>query len=102
MALLASYLTVSQSPCIKVAALAASTSSSAQSIGARQVFAINATQDITIRFGTSGMSTAAATNFRIPANQTATFEMSDAFTHIRVFNLGASAADIYIQTLSRA
>jgi hypothetical protein len=87
---------------LKVAALAASTSSAEQSLGKNTIFAINATKDITIKFGVTGMGAAAATDFRIPTNATMTFDTGEAYTHIRVFNLdGAATADIYITKLSR-
>jgi hypothetical protein len=101
MAVLAAILLPGQDPDIKVAGLAATTSTAEQLLGKNKLFAINATQDICIKFGVTGMSAAAATNFRIPANQTAVFDTGEAFTHIRVFNLGSSAADIYAKGLSR-
>lgn len=65
-------------------------------------FAINADQDITIKFGTAGMAAAAATDFRIPANQTYVYDLGRNFDRVRVFNLSSTtAANIFIQPLSR-
>jgi hypothetical protein len=86
---------------IKIAALAATTSSAQQSLGTNRIFAINADQDITIRFGNTGMAAADNTFYRIPANQQTTLDTSDQFSFIRVFNLGASAANVWILPLSR-
>jgi len=89
-------------PAIKIAALAAVTSSAEQSLGSNRIFAINATQDITIKFGVTGMGAATAADFRVPASQTQVYDTGFEFTHIRVFNLHASStADVYIQFLSK-
>jgi hypothetical protein len=85
----------------KVAALASGTSSAETLVGQNQIFAINATKDITVKFGVAGMSAAAATDFRVPANSTMTFDMGHPFTHVRVFNLDAAAVDVYILPLCR-
>lgn len=83
---------------IKVTGLAATTSSGELVVGARRIFAVNATQDITIRFGQTGMGAADASFYRIPANQQTTFDMGSNSV-IRVFNESASAADVYILRL---
>ena len=104
MATFASILVPSDDADIKVAALAASTASAAQTVGLRAIVAVNADQDITIVFyqAAVGTKTPTAANFRIPANQTQTFDMGSINDTIRVFNLnGASAANIWIKKFSR-
>lgn len=86
---------------IKVAGLATTTSSAEQTLGKHKLFAINATQDITIKFGVTGLAAAAATDFRIPANTNVVFDTGSQITSIRVFNLsGTTAADVYVLGLS--
>jgi hypothetical protein len=87
----------------KIAALAAITSSAEVLLGPNVIFAINATKDITIAFGATGMGAALATDgFRIPANSTFTFDMGRSLTAFRVFNLdGAATADVYYMPLSK-
>ena len=103
MARMASILLPSGDADIKLASLGTSTSSTEQKIGANRIFVINADQDITIRFGATGMGAADATYYRIPANQQTTFDMGPAFSYIRAFNLSAStAANVYIKILSLA
>lgn len=85
----------------KIAALAATTSSTEQSLGSDVIFAINSPVDIHIRFGVTGMGAATVADFRIPAEATLTFQTGQAFTHIRVFNSDASATDVYILPLSK-
>lgn len=102
MAVFSAILVPSNDAPIKVAALAASTSSAELVMSNNRIFAINADQDITIRFGTSGMAAADATFYRIPANQQTTFDLGGAFDRIRVFNqAAATAANVYIELLSR-
>jgi hypothetical protein len=57
-------------------------------MGTRQVFSINADADINITFYSSlgGTKTATATNWRVPANIVATFDMSDYYDTISVFS----------------
>ena len=66
-------------------------------IGPNRIFAINATQDITIAFGLSTGKVAAATStsFRIPAGVSIQFDTGDAFDEFQVFNLGTAAATVY-------
>jgi hypothetical protein len=101
MAVFSAILCPSSAPVQKVAALAATTSSAELAFGNNTIIAVNATQDITIAFGQAGMGAATASNFRIPANTTQTFDLGQTFSSIRVFNLAASAADVYVQPLSR-
>jgi hypothetical protein len=64
---------------------------------------INATKDITIKAGDTGMGAAAATDMRIPANSNVYVQMHPRHDYIRVFNLSATtAADVYIKQLSRS
>src|SRR5581483_3464364 len=101
MAIFSAILTPSDTTAIKVAALATTTISSEQALGTNVVFAINADQDITIKFGIAGMAAAATTDFRIPQNQTFTFFTGRNFDRIRVFNQsGSTAANVYIQPLT--
>jgi hypothetical protein len=85
----------------KVAALASSTSSGELVFGVNSIIAVNATKDITIKFGQSGMAAAAATDWRIPANTIREFDLGQAFDRLRVFNLDAAATDVYIGVFSR-
>ena len=63
------------------------------------LFAINATGDINIRCGNSGMPAAAATDFRIPAGTTATYAVPEQWDRIRLYNAGASSITYWIQPL---
>lgn len=98
MARFAQILSPAGDAVIKVTGLLATTSSAELAVGARRIFAINATQDITIRFGQTGVGAADATFYRIPSNQQTTFDMGSNSV-VRVFNEGASAADVYILKL---
>lgn len=90
-----------QDPAIQINNLAATTSSTEQNLGKNKLFSIVATGDFTIRFGRIGMGAAVATDFLIPANAIVVFDTGNPFTHIRVFNLGASTIDVHILGLSR-
>lgn len=84
------------------AALTAGSSTSEIVLGTNAVFVINADQDIAIKFGNSGMAAAAATDYRIPANQQTTLDTGTAYSSIRVWNLAASAtAHVCVQKLSK-
>ena len=98
MARFAQILSPAGDAVIKVAALTATTSSAEQLVGSRRIFSVVADQDITIRFGLTGMGAADATFYYIPAKQQTTFDMGTN-THVRVFNLAASAANIWILRL---
>ncbi len=101
MARYASILIPSCDVDIKYAALGASSAHTAELIGKRRIFSINADQDITILFGDSTVAAPDASAYRIPANQQTVFDMGDAFTYIRVFNLSSStAANVWIKLLS--
>lgn len=102
MAIFAHVLVPAGEAAIKIAALAASTASSEQVLGNGMLFAINGDQDLTIAFGVAGMAAPTNAAFRIPANQTYTFDLGRNYDRIRVFNLSSTtAANIYIQPLSR-
>jgi len=77
------------------------TSSAEISVGFGRIFALNADQDVMIRFGTTGMSAASATNFRIPANSYVQFDLGTQLSHIRLFNNGSVTANWFIQYLSK-
>jgi len=65
-------------------------------------YAINATGDITIRWGPAGNVPAAGNNdWRIPANTPVTLDTGRAWTSFTVYNQSASnAVDVYILPLS--
>lgn len=70
-------------------------------IGTNRRFIINATQDITIKMGDSGMAAANSTTcMRIPSDFTQVLDLGNMHAWIRVFNLGAVNATVYIQALS--
>ena len=102
MAVFDAILIPAQQPSTVISGLAATTSSVEQALGANVIFSINATQDITIRFGQPGFSASAgASDFRIPSGSTFTFDVGRNLTSFKVYNLGASAANIYILFLSK-
>ena len=78
------------------------TASATQTIGKRRLFAINADQDITIRFGlsTGNMTTVDNADYRIPANSQDVFDLGDAFDSFQVYNLSGVTANVYYQTLT--
>lgn len=98
MARFAQILTPAGDAVLKVAGLATVTSSAEQAIGAHRIFSVVADQDITIRFGRTGVAAADATFYYIPAKQQTTFDMGTN-TVVRVFNLAASAANIWFMRL---
>ena len=86
----------------QVAAVGAGTSTAEILIGHNVLIAVNADQDITIRFGQVGMSAADGTDFRIPQNVTIVFDMGRDKEYIRLFNKSATtAANIYYIPLSK-
>jgi hypothetical protein len=76
-----------------------STSSAEIVLGRYSIFAINATGDINIRCGNSGMPAAAATDFRIPAGVVATYQVPQQWDRIRLYNAGGSTITYWIQPL---
>lgn len=81
----------------------ATSAGAVHTIGKNRLFAINATQDITIAFGISsggGAVSATANNFRIPAGVTMLWDMGSAYDQFQVFNTAASSATVYAKLLS--
>lgn len=101
MAVLSSILSFSGEACVKIAALTNGSSTAEIILGTNAIFAVNSTKDVTIKFGNSGMAAAAATDYRIPANQQTTLDTGTAFSSIRIFNVDAAAGDVYVQKLSK-
>ena len=82
--------------------LAASTSTGAIAITKGRQIAINATQDMCIRFTASAsVSAATATDFRIPQNQTFVFSVPAEITTMYLFNPSASTLTYYWTYLSK-
>ncbi len=81
------------------ATLAATTSTAEIVLGRYQLFVINANADINIRCGNSGMPAAAATDYRIPANSTAVYQVPENWDRIRLYNAGSSSLTYWIQPL---
>lgn len=77
----------------------AASSSAEIVLGRYQIFAINASGDVNIRFGNSGMPAAAATDFRIPSGVVATYQVPEQWDRLRLFNNGASAITYWIQPM---
>src|SRR5690348_9205657 len=76
----------------------ATSAGAVHTIGSNRLFALNATQDITIAFGlsTGKVASATSTSWRIPAGVSVQFDLGDAFDQFQVYNLGASAATVYV------
>lgn len=70
-------------------------------IGNNQIFAINASGDVNIAFGNSGMAAASNSNFRVPSGVTAEYDTGSQNDRIRLFNNGGSSINYWIQLLSR-
>lgn len=83
----------------KSAALASGSSTAEIVLGTNVTFTVWGTQQINVRFGPAGLSAATATDFGIPANTLVILDTGEEFKSIRVFNNGASAADIYVMRL---
>lgn len=75
------------------------TSSAEIVLGRYQLFAINASGDINIRFGNSGMPAAAATDFRIPSGVIATYQIPQQYDRFRIFNPTGATITYWIQPL---
>lgn len=69
-------------------------------IGPGRVFAINCTQDVSIRAGSSNVA-AVSTDFRIPQNQTFTFSTGNDTAYISLITGNSSGATYYIGYLSK-
>lgn len=81
------------------ASLAGTTSTAEITLGRYSLFVINANGDINIRFGNSGMPAAAATDFRIPGNGMAVYQLPAQYDRFRIFNPSATAINYWIQPL---
>lgn len=66
----------------------------------RAIFAINATEDITIRMGNSSVA-AVSTDFRLPANGTYTFDTGNEQAYMSLYNLGTETVNITWAYLSK-
>lgn len=86
---------------VQVAGIASNASTAAQLVGVNSIIEITATQPVKIAFGAAAMGAADATDYLIPANTPKRFEFGNDFTHFRVFNAGASAADLHYIRLTR-
>lgn len=78
----------------------AGTASSEIIIGKHQIFAIQATGQVNITFGNSGMAAPTASNWPIQANTVVEYELTTC-DRIRLFNNGAGSVTWFIQLLSR-
>ena len=86
----------------KVVDLAAVNSTAEILIGHNVLLAVNADQDITIRWGPTGMGAADDTDFRVPQGVTIVFDMGRDKDYVRFFNRSATtAADIWYLPLSK-
>ena len=81
------------------ATLATVTSTAEINMGKYTLFAINATGDLNIRFGQTGMPAASNNDFRIPAGTTAVYRTSQVNGFIRLFNAGGTTISYWIQPL---
>lgn len=103
MARMASVLIPSCDAPVIISALATTTASTLQTIGKNRIFAINAPTDVTILFGNKAGPALSPTGveFRIPANNTFTFDTGQAFDSFMVYNLStATAVNVSYQTLT--
>ena len=79
--------------------ISGTTSTSEIVLNRYSLFAINANGDLNIRCGNSGMPAATATDFRIPAGTTATYQVPEQWDRIRLYNAGGSSITYWIQPL---
>lgn len=100
MALQASILTPSDIAPVQFTVTAAA--SSAEQIATSKLFAVCATDDCHVRFGNSGMGASDATYWRVPQNQTQTFDIGTATDRIRVFNPTVASITVTILPLYRS
>jgi hypothetical protein len=102
MATFDSILTPAQTTATVISGLTSGASTVEQTLGWNTIFAINATQDITIKFGPPGFSAlASAADFRIPANSTMVWDNGTQYTSFKCFNLSGSVCNVYIMFLSK-
>lgn len=101
MAVFDSVLVLPNQPATKLS-VNASTASSEVAFGPQVVVAINADQDIMIRAGAAGaVATPTSSDFRIPSGVTFVFMTDRNAPSFKLFNNGASSANIYIQRMSQ-
>lgn len=86
----------------KISALGATTSSAELDFPKYRIIGIQATGNINVTFGVSGMAAASATGWLIPAGAVHQFEMGSEWTALRIYNPESSAVDVYIIELSRS
>lgn len=60
---------------------------------------LNATGDVNIRFGATGMGASSASFFRIPGGVVAEYDLGDHNDRIRLFNPGGSTITYWIQVI---
>lgn len=84
------------------ATLATVTATAEILIGINNIFAIQATDDMHIKFGTTGMAAASASNWKIPAGSIFKYDMGRAVDTIRLFNPTGATITYWIQFLSRS
>lgn len=73
-----------------------------QTPGKFRIFAVNANQDVFIKFGNAAVvADAGVTSFRIPANQTLVFGTGADSASFSIFNNSGSTANISIQFLNQ-
>jgi hypothetical protein len=82
-------------------ALTSGAGATSVTIGKRILFAIDSDQDFHISFS-NGAGTCDATNFRVPADLIAEFDMSDYYDTINLFQNSGSTGNVWILFLSRA
>jgi hypothetical protein len=68
-------------------------------LGRYQIFAINANGDINMRFGSSGMPAAAATDFRLPNGVVVTYQVPAQWDRMRIWNPGTGSITYWIQPM---
>lgn len=82
--------------------LAGTTSTAAIVVTPNTLIAINATQDMSVRFsGSAAVTAAVATDFRIPANSTFTFSVSENETKMFFYNDSSTTLTYWWQYLSK-
>ena len=82
--------------------VAGTTAGTAVVLGPRTKFAINANQDLNLVFysTTHTITPSATVGFRVPANATMTFDLSDFYDTIRFFNISGTSTVVSIQPLT--
>lgn len=87
----------------KIAALGFGTSSAEIIFANNSIISIEATGNVQVKFGNTGMTAADNTAWFIPQGAVHQFDLGHEWTSVRIFNPGASGTvDVYILMLSRA